>query len=756
MHLAQQPLRLAVAVVVCGLLLMSTGSGAAPDPFTPLQRAHWSFQPPRRVSPPVNTLKDASQVSNPVDAFVLSELESRAMGFSTEADKATLLRRVYLDVVGVSPTPQEVAAFAADQSEDAYEVVVDHLLASPRYGERWARHWLDLARYAESEGFKADETRPNAWRYRDYVVKSLNADKPYDRFVQEQIAGDELWPEDAEALVATGFNRHYPDESNARNLMQRRQEILNDITDTVGSVFSGLTFACARCHNHKFDPITQEDYFRLQSFFANTAADDNISLLFGEAKTRYAIELKNWEEATCSVRAEMDGLEAPKRAEIISDYVDKYPEEIQIALKKPESQRSPFECQMVAKAKLYIDPNSHQYLAPSKAAAARLKGQEKERWEALNAELGEYVALHPGPLPLATGISDLSGTAPATHLLKRGNWDSPDKEVSPGFLSILDSKPAIVAVAKKDRTTGRRATLAKWLTNPANPLTARVMVNRLWHHHFGRGLVGTPSDFGVKGELPTHPAMLDWLANEFVDQNWSLKSMHRLMLTSRTYRQSSAFRADLAKIDSDNRYLWRFPRQRLEGEVIRDNMLFVSGRLNPKMGGSSVFPALPPGMESRGGWKLSADPLERDRRSVYVFVRRNTRYPMFEAFDMPDTHEPCARRNQTTSPLQALTLLNSELSYGWAGSLAERVVQESGSLLPGQIERAYLWVLGRKPTDQEQRLSGAFIESQARRIQATAAADPEGGVSEEAVARRAALKDLCHALMNSNEFVYRF
>ncbi len=756
MHFAQQPFRIAAAAVVGWSLLTSKGAGAAVDAFSPRERAHWSFQTPRRVSPPVSTLKDPSQVSNPVDAFVLSELESQGLGFSAETDKTTLVRRVYLDVVGMSPTPEEAAAFSADESEDAFEKVVDHLLASPRYGERWARHWLDLARYAESEGFKADETRPNAWRYRDYVVRSLNADKPYDRFIHEQLAGDELWPEDADALVATGFNRHYPDESNARNLMQRRQEILNDITDTVGSVFSGLTFACARCHNHKFDAIPQADYFRLQSFFANTAADDNISLLFGEAKARYAKRLKIWEEATHFLRAEMEAMEGPKRAEIISDYVDKYPEEIQVALKKPESERSPFECQMVAKAKLYIDPASHQYLAPSKVVATKLKGEEKKRWETLSAELEKYASLDPGPIPLATGVRDLSGAAPATHLLKRGNWDSPESEVSPGFLSILDSKPAAVAVTGNERSTGRRATLAKLLTDPANPMTARVMVNRLWHYHFGRGLVGTPSDFGVKGDLPTHPALLDWLANEFVAQNWSLKSMHRLMLTSRTYRQSSENRVEASKIDPDNRYLWRFPRQRLEGEVIRDNMLFVSGRLNPKMEGPSVFPALPPGMESRGGWKLSPEAPERDRRSIYVFVRRNTRYPMFEAFDMPDTHEPCARRNQTTSPLQALTLLNSELTHGWAGSFAKRVVNEAGSVLSRQIERAYSWAFGRKPTDQEQRLSAAFIQSQARHIQAAAAADPEGGVSDEEVARKAALKDLCHALMNSNEFVYRF
>ncbi len=755
MYCRPQPFWATVAAFSLGLLAVVPDARAAEAVGTK-DRLHWAFHPVRRAPPPADSLKNPSLGRHPVDAFVLSELEARGLGYSPEADKATLLRRVYLDIVGMSPTPQEVAEFLADESGDAFEKVVDHLLASPRYGERWARHWLDLARYAESEGFKADETRPNAWRYRDYVVRSLNADKGYDRFILEQLAGDEIWPEDAEALIATGFNRHYPDESNARNLMQRRQEILNDITDTVGSVFSGLTFACARCHDHKFDPIPQADYFRLQAFFANTAADDHIPLLFGEAKSRYDERLRKWEGATRFLRAEMEALEAPKRAEILSDYVDKYPEEIQVALRKPESERTPFECQMVAKAKLYIDPSSHQYLAPSKAAAAKLKGDQKKRWEALSQELEKYAALHPGPLPVATGIRDLSGTAPATHLLKRGNWDSPESEVTPGFLSVIGRRTPEAPSKASRSTTGRRTALAKLLIDPSNPLTSRVMVNRLWHHHFGRGLVATPSDFGVKGESPSHPALLDWLANKFIAEKWSLKAMHRLLVTSRAYRQSSEHRPDAFRTDPENRYLWRYSRQRLEGEVIRDNMLFVSGRLNSKMGGPSVFPALPAGMESRGGWKLSPDASDRDRRSIYVFVRRNTRYPMFETFDMPDTHEPCARRNQTTSPVQALTLLNSELTHGWAGSFAEKIHRESSSALGDQIERAYMWAFGRPPTGEEQKIAEAFMHSQARVIEAAAIADPERGVSPEAVARRTALTDLCHALMNSNEFVYRF
>lgn len=323
--------------------------------------------------------------------------------------------------------------FLADQSADPYGPAVDRMLASPRYGERWARHWLDLARYAESEGFKADETRPNAWRYRDYVIKSLNDDKPYDRFVQEQIAGDEMWPGNPEAAVATGFNRHYADESNARNLMQRRQEILNDITDTVGAVFTGMTYGCARCHDHKFDPILQSDYYRLQAFFANAAADDDIPLAEPAALADYRARLANWEEKTKDIRAEMDRIEEPKRQEVIKEYVDKYPEEIQAALAKSPQARSPYECQMVAKAELYLDPNSHQYIASSSTIYPKLKGEPKRRWDELKTQLDGFKELHPGPIPLGTGIVDLSDQAPKTFLLKRGNYDAPRDEVEPGL-----------------------------------------------------------------------------------------------------------------------------------------------------------------------------------------------------------------------------------------------------------------------------------------------------------------------------------
>jgi hypothetical protein len=726
--------------------------------FTSEDRKHWAFQKIQQPESP--QVAKTSWVRNPIDAFILAQLEAKKLEPSRPADKLTLLRRASLDLIGLPPTPEEAQAFLDDPSSGAFAKVVDRLLASPRYGERWARHWLDLARYAESEGFKADETRPYAWRYRDYVIKSFNDDKPYDRFIKEQIAGDEFWPDDPDARVATAFNRHYADESNARNLMQRRQEILNDITDTVGAVFTGMTYACARCHDHKYDPILQADYYRLQAFFANTAADDSLVLAPTERIKRHQEQQSVWDEKTRAIREEMNALEEPKRKAIIKDYVDKYPEEIQAALLKTESERTPFECQMVAKAKLYIDPASHQYIGRTEAVVATLKGQPKKRWDELNAELKKFDDLRPTNLPLATGMVDLGTEAPKTFLLNRGIYDAPKEAVEPGFLTLLNPKPAQITPLKGLNSTGRRAALAKILTDPENPLTARVMVNRLWQSHFGRGLVGTASDFGVKGDRPTHPALLDWLAGEFVRTGWSIKEMHRLIMNSRSYQQSSDYREMAAQVDPEDKLLWRFPRQRLEGEIIRDAALAVAGLLNPKMGGPSIFPELPPGMGVVGGWPVTKDESERNRRSIYVFVRRNTRYPIFETFDMPDTHESCSRRMVTTSPIQALTMLNNKLTLEWAEAFAGRVLQAAGPNFDQQIETAYRLALSRSPDNAEQQIARNFFARHrtvlAERVAAgEPLASPTEAPAEFDRIQAASWVDFCHMLINANEFVYR-
>jgi hypothetical protein len=731
------------------IVLVAATSAAlllAADPFTQRQREFWSFQKIKPQVPPA--VKNASWARTPIDRFVLAKLESKGLHPNPPADKVTLLRRTSFDLIGLPPTPEEVADFLADNSSNAYEKVIDRLLASPQYGERWGRHWLDLARYAESEGFKADETRPNAWRYRDYVIDSLNQNKPYDRFVQEQIAGDELWPDDQMAHIATGFNRHYPDESNARVLQQRHQEILDDITDTTGAVFLGLTYGCARCHNHKFDPILQADYYRLQAFFANTAADDHISLWSPAQFADYRAKRAVWEEQTKEIRAAISEIVEPYRKAASKEYFDKYPSEIQAAILKPEASRSPFESLMAWKARPYLDNGGEEFNPP-------LKGEAKTRYDALRKELAQFDSIKPPDPAEGIGLKDLGRAAPPTHVLGVGNWESPKEEVQPGFLTLLDARDARFVPPANLESTGRRTSLAKWLTDPANPLTTRVAVNRIWNYHFGRGIVGTPSDFGVMGDRPSHPELLDWLAAEFVARGWSMKQMHKLIMTSAVYQQSSTHQEDAAKVDEDDRLLWSFPRQRLEGEVIRDSALAVSGLLNTKMSGPSIFPDLPDGMAApRGGWKLSAND-ERNRRSVYIFVRRNTRYPMLEAYDMPDTHESCPRRMVTTTAPQALTMLNDKSVLQWAQAFAGRALAA-----PDPVETAFQLAYQRRPDSWEKDTVATFFHKQKALIADRAArgeklalppAMPENVDREYA----AAFVDFCQMLLNSNEFVYR-
>ncbi len=727
-------------------------SASPADPFSPEQRKYWAFQKVRR--PPIPAVRNARWVRNPIDAFVLSKLGAQGLGPSPRADKITLLRRATLDLTGLPPSAGELDAFLADHSPRAYEKVVDRLLASPHYGERWARHWLDLARYAESEGFKSDETRPNAWRYRDYVIRSLNADKPFDRFLKEQIAGDELWPNDPDARIATGFDRHYPDESNARNLMQRRQEILNDITDTVGSVFLGLTYGCARCHNHKFDPILQADYYRLQAFFANIRADDDIVLVPPEAVQKHQSQMTIWDDQTRPIREQINALEEAKRKEIYNDTFTKYPPEIQAAILKPPQERTPIEWAMYYKAKPYLDPDEE-------TVASSLGGDNKKKWQTLKRQLDQYASLRPPDLPIASGIVDISAQAPKSFVLGGGVYENRREEVEPGFLTILDSGPAKIVSPSGVHSTGRRTALANWLAGPENPLTARVIVNRLWHYHFGRGIAASPSDFGQMGEEPTNPKLLDWLATDFVAHGWSLKHLHRLIMLSNTYQQSSAYRASAGRVDPQDRLLWRYPRQRLEAEVIRDSMLSVAGLLNIKMGGPSVFPELPGGMQAPPNWwKVTRNPEERNRRSIYIFVRRNLRYPMLQAFDLPDTHESCPRRDVTTIAPQALTLLNSRLTLEWAEAFAGRVLNRAGLDPKAQIETAYRLAYSRPPDGSEATTALEFLKRQnsiiARRsVEGAKLALPASLPKQADPMEAAALVDFCHMLMNSNEFVYR-
>ena len=735
--------------------------GGADAPKATADSRDSGFAKPKVVEPPV--VQRTSWVRNPVDQFILAKLEAKGLAPAPEAPREAQIRRAYIDLIGLPPTPREVDDFLSDPAPDSYERMIDRLLASPQYGERWARHWLDLARYAESEGFKADETRPNAWRYRDWVIKSLNEDKPYDRFIREQIAGDERWPNDPQAHIATYLLRSYPDESNARNLVQRRQEILNDNTDMVGAVFLGMTMGCARCHDHKYDPIPQKDYYRLQAFLADIRADDHIVIASPEKIRDHDVKLAAWEEKTKPIRDEMAKLEEPKRQAIIKDYFKKYPSEIQESLKKPEKDRDPMDWLFYYKAQQYLGADSYQYIATSAACSAGLKDQKKARWQELNKQLEEYADLKPAPLPLGTGIADAGADAPKSFLLRRGVFDAPKDEVEPGFPTVLDSREPKITPPAGLKSTGRRTALADWLASSDNPMTAKVMVNRVWHYHFGHGIVRTPSDFGAQGEAATHPELLDWLTNRFVQDGWSLKKLHRLIMTSSTYRQSTSASTTVMRSDPDDKLFSRFPLKRLEAEVIRDSALAVAGVLNPKMGGPSIFPEIPKGMTVRGGWPVTKDPNERNRRSVYVFVRRNTRYPMFEAFDMPDPYATCPRRYVSTTSSQALMLLNGDLSLQWAQHFAGRVLTRAGADPNAIADTAYQIAYSRHARSDEINMARAFLDQQTGVVatRGASAAEPALPVYEDgkppvelSTERAAAVVDFCHVLTNANEFVY--
>lgn len=700
----------------------------------------WALKQPKRTTTP--TVKATHWARTPIDAFILAKIEAKGLKPAPQADKATLIRRASLDLLGFPPTPKEVEAFQKDTRSDAYERMIDRLLASPHYGERWARHWLDLARYADSEGFKSDEMRPYAWRYRDYVIQAFNADKPYDVFIKEQLAGDEINPDDPSSLIATGFNRHWPDESNAQDLAQRRQEILNDITDTVGSSLLGLTVACARCHDHKYDPVSQKDYYRLQAFFAGVRPQSEIPLLTAQQRSDWQARQKNWNEKTQSLRDELETIETPLRRKLSKERYERFPEDVRQAIDTPSAKRTALQWFLYHKAM----PQIEAVYVPSAMAKEMEKAPAdlKAKWKGLKATLETYAHLQPAPYAMGQGITDVGSEAPKTFVLAGGSHNKPLDEVQPAFLTALANQTVPSIKSPRSGTTGRRTALANWIASAENPLTARVMVNRVWQHHFGRGLVATSSDFGKTGDTPTHPELLDWLALRFTanskpnDMNWSLKSLHRLIMNSAVYRQASTTTPALVKADPDNRLLTRYNRRRLEGEAIRDSMLLVSGQLNPKMGGEGVMAELPSAVTTRGYWKETTDMAERNRRSVYLFVKRNMRYPLFEAFDFPDTHEPCSRRVVTTTPSQALLLLNDATTLRLAEAFAQRLLAEHPKDQKAQITQAFHLAYGRPPRYVELQGAEEFLQKQDL-------------INKDS---KSTLTDFCHALFNSNEFVY--
>jgi hypothetical protein len=700
------------------------------------------FRPPRR--PAVPNVENKSWLVNPLDAFVLARLEAERLSPSPRADKARLLRRVTFDLTGLPPTLAEQEAFLSDPSADAYRKVVERLLASPRYGERWAQHWLDLVRYAESDGFKADDLRPSAHRYRDYVIRAFNDDLPYDRFLRQQLAGDELEPDNPDALIATGFLRLWPDEYNAANLEQRRQEILDDVTDVTGQVFLGMTFGCARCHDHKYDPILQTDYFRLQAFFAPMQPCDDLPAVSRAECRDYQRRLDAWQEASRKLRAEMDEMLADKRRAQRKYALEKFRSEIQKAVLMPDDKRTPYQRQIARIAEKQLQSNDS-------ALVNRLPAERKKHYRELEQKLSALSVPRPQPLPTAMAVTDIGEEAPPTHLLAGGDWRKPREVLQPGFPHFLDeSKPDIHAIAER-KTTGRRAALAHWLTRKDNPLTARVLVNRLWQHHFGVGIVGTSSDFGLMGDTATHAELLDWLAVEFVENGWSMKHMHRLMVLSATYCQDSRADANPSHdralhVDRDNQLLWHARRRRLEGEALRDAMLALTGELNLRMFGPSARPKLPANI-SKYAWKPDAGPQDRHRRSIYVLAKRNMRYPFFDAFDLPDMHNSCARRLNTTTAPQALLLLNGDFTLERGQRLAAMLC-ENGDDETRLVAEAYRLAWGRQPSDEEIQLGLRFLSARTEQVRVQRHSD--GGSMDRATV----VADFCHALLNTNEFLF--
>ncbi len=661
--------------------------------FTAEDRSWWALQPVKNPAPPV--IDGDTWSRNDIDRFLLQPMQSAGLSPAPEGDRATLIRRLSFDLIGLPPTPTEVAEFVSDARPDAYEQLVDRLLSRPEYGERWARHWLDLVRYADSDGYRIDHYRPDAWRYRDYVIQSLNDDKPYDRFVQEQLAGDELFPDDPAARIATGFLRHWIYEYNNRDVRGQWDLILNEVTDTTSDVFLGVGLQCAKCHDHKYDPLLQKDYFRLRAYFEAIRPEDKFVVATVEERQAYDEQLKKWNEATQEIRTKIAELEAGYRDRAKKDAIEKYPAEIQKILLSDAANRSPHEQQLFELAWRQVD---YEY----DGLDNRIKGDDKEKLLALRRELAKHDALKPKPLPTALTVTDISPKAPETTVPKRRTV------VQPGILSIIDSADAAIAPSNPEAsTTGRRAALARWMTQADNPLTTRVIVNRIWQGHFGRGLAANASDFGTLGGPPSHPELLDWLTTQFLHNGWRLKPLHRLIVTSAAYRMSSehARLADFQTLDPANRLYWRFNVRRLDAEQIRDAILAASGQLDAKFGGPGVQSDVP-------------------RRSIYLRYMRNERDPVLDVFDLPLFFSSTSSRDTTTSPVQSLLLFNSQIMMNHGLKFAASLIRGRGT--PGDEMSqdadavAKLWQIAycRKPTDDEMSESLHFLAAQRERIEA--------------------------------------
>ena len=712
------------------------------------EKSYWAYVKPVAESPP--EAQDSPWARNGIDSFILKRLQEEGLSPAPAASRRTLIRRLFFDLLGVPPEPAEVEAFTGDPSPNAYEALVDRLLSDPRYGERWGRHWLDLARYSDTNGYEGDPEYYHTWRYRDYVIDAFNGDKPYDLFVKEQLAGDEFFemmsagalpPPEPESVVALTFLRLAPFTEPRGE--EDRHVLLSEMTSTVGSVFLGLTVGCAQCHDHKYDLLPTRDFYRLKAFFATVQIDPprpgDIQQLGGPQPAGFVnpARKERWGRERAALEQQLQTTEKSFALfyEPLLERLKAYRmEAARDRLASPEPEPPTFKDLKKAirddQGYRKFSMEEHRQFTDFRHRVLRLKNAIERR------------------KPLAMSLRNADGppygpNVSTTYVLERGHWNRKGEPVEPGFPSAIEghSQPAPIDLDPFGRypTRGRRLALARWIASPENPLTARVMVNRLWQWHFGRGIVDTPSDFGKNGSPPTHPRLLDWLARELVERNWSLKAMHRLMVTSNAYRQSSLHSDPGAtRIDPQNRYLWRFQRRRLEGEAVRDSILTASGRLNGDRGGPPVFPPLPPGLDEAqkvqgtNTWETMPGPRGR-KRSVYIFQRRSLSMPLMESFDAPVPNASCARRETSVSVLQALTMYDGEFVNEEARHFAERVKRESGADPASRIRQAFQIALGRDPRTEETERARRLLEESPSRDGLTA---------------------LCRVLLNSNEFVY--
>ncbi len=659
--------------------------------ITEEDRQWWSFQPIAKPTVPQTKGDDWSR--NEIDRFLLAKLKAEGLTPAKPAEKRQLVRRVYFDLTGLPPAPKDIETFLADKSENAYGNLIERLLDSPQYGERWGRHWLDVVRYSESDGYNADGYRPHAWRYRDYVVKSFNEDKPFDRFIREQIAGDEIAPNDPDAVTGTGFLRHGIYEWNQRDAETQWEEIMAEMTDVTGEAFLGLSVGCARCHEHKFDPIPRADYYHLQAFLAPTIWTIDEPVATAQRRAQHEKDMKAWEAKAKSVLDQIAAIEKKHRDAAQESATKIFPAEVQESVRKPYEERNTYDRQLH-----YLV--HRQVLKAWEGVSKRIKGDEKKKWDELQKKLRELEKSKPAPLPIAMTVRDASFTPPVVKI--RGSRSKQTFE--PRVFEVLGGVKPEIEPIPNIKSTGRRTALANWIASPDNPLTARVIVNRIWQQHFGRGITASANDFGKLGEKPTHPELLDWLAATFIEKGWSIKKLHRLIMASAAYRQTALRDAPEAALmkDPSNRWLWRMNTSRLEAEQIRDAMLAASGELDLKLGGASV----------------SGDAV---RRSLYVKIYRNKPDKMLGAFDLTDGLTSSPKRNVTTTATQSLLMINGDWTMKRAAAMAKRLEKEHKDPAK-RVEAAYKLAFGRPVKAAERDAALAFIGAQADGI---VSAEPE-------------------------------